>query len=213
MRTGVSSRYKSVALLMNTRILFFIQVLLWGFWATNVNGAQTIPESAIPSTITRSAQIIPTGETNAVCVSNTGTPTPAIVLCSTLDLTGKTVLLKLPEYTVGALPATHPLSIVTNGVSATDCVAGGGAFRVLCAWNGSAWAAIGGSAGGGTGDVTDVLQTSNEICVTNPGGPQPQVSLCSTVAILGKILQLWSSRPRRRYHAYGFGCQYERSES
>lgn len=168
--------------------LFLICALF--FWASSSNAAQYIPDSSISPAFTRDAEIIPTGETNAVCVSNTGTPTPAIQLCSTLDLTGKTVLFKLPEYTVSALPASHPLSIVTNGNSATDCTVGGGAFRVLCAWNGSAWAAIGGSAGGGTGDVTDVLGTSNEICMTNSGGPQPQVGLCSVLALIAKTIQL-----------------------
>jgi hypothetical protein len=152
--------------------------------------AQYIPDSSISPAFTRDAELIPTGEANGVCISNTGTPTPAITLCSTMDLTGKTVYIKLPEVTVATRPANHALVIVTDGASGTDCTTGGGSTRVLCAWNGSAWASIGGGAGGGTGDVTDVFGTSNEICVTNPGGPSPTASLCSTIAILGKILQL-----------------------
>jgi hypothetical protein len=169
------------------KILLILAAL---FWATSINAAQYIPDSSISPAFTRDAEIVPTGEANGVCISNTGTPTPAITLCSTMDLTGKTVYIKLPEVTVATRPANHALVIVTDGNSGTDCTTGGGSTRVLCAWNGSAWASIGGGAGGGTGDVTDVLQTSNEICVLNPGGPQPQVSLCATVAILGKILQL-----------------------
>jgi hypothetical protein len=169
------------------KILLILAAL---FWAASLNAAQYIPDSSISPAFTRDAEIVPTGEANGVCISNTGTPTPAITLCSTMDLTGKTVYIKLPEVTVATRPANHALVIVTDGTSGTDCTTGGGSTRVLCAWNGSAWASIGGGAGGGTGDVTDVFGTSNEICVTNPGGPSPTASLCSTIAILGKILQL-----------------------
>jgi len=118
--------------------------------AQSATAQQYIDERIIPPVITRDTEIIPTGETNAICVSNTGTVAPAITLCSTLALTGKTVLMKLPEYTVATLPASHPLAIVTDGNSATDCTTGTGSTRVMCHWNGSAWAAIGG--GGGVGD-------------------------------------------------------------
>jgi hypothetical protein len=173
------------------KILLILLVIVGAIHESPLHAAQYIPDSSISPNIPRKSEMIPTGETNAVCIGNTPGVAPSITLCSTVDLTGKTVLFKLPEYTVAALPASHPLSIVTNGASGTDCTVGGGSTRVLCAWNGSAWASIGGGAGGGgTGDVTDVLPTSNEICVINPGGPQPQVGLCSTVAILGKIIQL-----------------------
>lgn len=157
--------------------------------AQPAENAQFIPESVIPPTITRDAEIIPTGETNAICVGNTGTTTPSITLCSTVDLTSKTLLFKLPEYTVGTLPASHALSIVTDGQNASDCTTGKGSTRSVCHWNGSAWASIGGT-GGGTGDVTDVLATTNEICVANPAGPQPVVSLCPTIVTTGKTVQL-----------------------
>lgn len=156
----------------------------------SVESAQYIPDSSISPNITRNAQIIPTGETNAVCVSNTGTPTPAIILCSTVDLTSKTLLFKLPEYTIANLPASHALSIATNGSAPDDCVKGGGSTRVLCAWNGAAWAALGGSGGGGTGDLTEVLGTSNEICISNGTGPVPTAGLCATLALTAKTLQL-----------------------
>lgn len=117
--------------------------------AVNASAQQYIDERIIPPSITRDAEIIPTGETNAVCISNTGTPAPSITLCSTLALTGKTVLFKLPEYTVATLPASHALSIVTDGATSVDCTAGGGSTRVLCHWNGSVWAAIGGGVGVG----------------------------------------------------------------
>ena len=168
-----------------------VQTVVWLLLVVQPAGsAQYVPDSALSPNITRNANIVPTGENNAVCVSNTGTPTPAIVLCSTLDLTGKTVLFKLPEVTIANLPANHALSIVTNGSAGDDCTKGGGTTRVLCAWNGAAWASIGGGTGTGTGDVTDVLQTNNEVCVANPGGPQPQVSLCPTVVTTGKTVQL-----------------------
>ena len=173
---------------MISKILF----ALWGLlFALNVEAAQYVPDSALSPNITRNANIVPTGENNAVCVSNTGTPTPAIVLCSTLDLTGKTVLFKLPEYTVANLPASHPLSIVTNGADGSDCVKGGGSTRVLCAWNGSAWASIGGGTGTGTGDLTEVQGTGNEICVSNGTGPIPVLQLCQILDLnTGKTLRL-----------------------
>ena len=153
------------------------------------NAAQVIDERLIPTTVPRNSQLIPTGETNAVCVGNTPGPTPALTLCSTLDLTGKTVLFKLPEYTIANLPATHPLSIITNGSASDDCTKGGGTTRVLCAWNGSAWASIGGG-GAGTGDLTEVQGTSNEICVTSGTGPIPVLQLCSTIVTDGKTLRV-----------------------
>ena len=116
----------------------------------SASAQQYIDPRIIPPEIMRDNELIPTGETNAICLSGTATPTPSITLCSTLNLTGKTVLMKLPEYTVATLPASHPLAIVTDGNSATDCTTGTGATRVMCHWNGSAWAAIGG--GGGVGD-------------------------------------------------------------
>lgn len=119
-------------------------------FAATAAAQQYIDPRIIPPEITRDAEIIPTGETNAICISNTGTPAPSITLCSTLALTGKTVLFKLPEYTVATLPASHPLAIVTDGINSTDATVGGGSTRVLVHWNGSAWAAIGG--GGGVGD-------------------------------------------------------------
>jgi len=157
-------------------------------------GQQYIPESTIPPTITRDAEIIPTGETNAVCIGNTATPTPSIQLCATLDVTGKTTYYKPPEVTVSALPSNHSITVVTDSTTPTSCTTGGGTNKVVCWWNGTAWTALGGT-GGGSGDVTDVFGTgggtgANEICVANPGGPQPTLALCSTVSILAKVLQL-----------------------
>jgi hypothetical protein len=169
---------------------FYLAFSIFNSQFSIIHSAQYIPDSSISPAFTRDAEIVPTGEANGVCISNTGTPTPAITLCSTMDLTGKTVYIKLPEVTVATRPANHALVIVTDGTSGTDCTTGGGSTRVLCAWNGSAWASIGGGAGGGTGDVTDVLGTSNEICMTSSGGPQPVVGLCSVLALTGKTIQL-----------------------
>ena len=108
--------------------------------------AQTIPEVVIDSAITRDSEIIPTGEANAICISNTPGPTPAITLCSTVDLTGKTVLYEIPTYTVATIPAGNPVVVITDGLSASDCTNGGGSTRVICGHNGSAYVAL--SAGG-----------------------------------------------------------------
>lgn len=147
--------------------------------------AQFIDERTIPPAITRDAEIIPTGVANALCITNTPGPTFNIAFCSTVDLTGKTVLYKIPEYTVATLPASHPLAIVTDATSASTCTAGGGSTKNVCWWNGSAWVSFG-SGGGGVGDpgangiaVRIALNTliarqldvvSGQITVTNPTG-------------------------------------------
>src|SRR5689334_20674734 len=152
---------------------------------------QYIPDSAISPNITRNADIIPTGEASAVCVGSTPGPTFSVALCATVDLTGKTVYYKPPEVLSANKPANHGIVIVTDGSTSSDCTVGGGANKVPCWWNGSAWIALGsGGGGGGTGDLTDVTGTSNEICVSNSAGPAPQVSLCSQVSLASKTLQL-----------------------
>lgn len=60
-------------------------------------------------------------------------------------------------YTVAGLPASHNSNIlydVRDANSATDCTVGGGSTRVVCKWNGSAYAAVGGSGGGGISGLT-----------------------------------------------------------
>lgn len=123
--------------------------------AASARAQDYIRDEVISPAITRDAEIAPTGEANAICVSNTGTPAPAFALCSTLNITGKTVYYKPPEVTVATLPASHGLSIVTDGTTSTDCTVGGGSTKAWCWWNGSAWAALPGS-GGGSGTITGV---------------------------------------------------------
>lgn len=75
---------------------------------------------------------------------------------------------RVEESTVAALPASNNwagrLFIVTDGSSSSDCTTGGGANRVLCEYNGSAWASLGGGGGGGgasaLNDLSDVTITS-----------------------------------------------------
>jgi hypothetical protein len=171
----------------------FISALILSFSILHsqfVFAAQYIPDSSISPAFTRDAEIVPTGETDAVCVGSTGTPTPSISLCATVNLTGKTVYYKPPEVIVANLPANRGIVIVTDAASAASCTVGGGSTKVPCWWNGTTWIPLGAGGVAGTGDVTDVLQTANEVCVTNPGGPQPQVGLCATLALTAKTLQL-----------------------
>jgi hypothetical protein len=160
------------------------------FWATPLWSAQYIPDSSISPAFTRDAEIIPTGETNAVCVGNTGTPTPSIALCATVDLTGKTVYYKPPEVAIASLPANHGIVIVTDAASTASCTVSGGSTKLPCWWNGTTWVPMGVGGAGGSGDVTDVLGTTSEICMTNSTGPQPQVGLCATLALTAKTIQL-----------------------
>jgi hypothetical protein len=58
----------------------------------------------------------------------------------------------LGNYTVGNLPAgvsSGKLAYVTDGSTATDCTAGGGAYKLLCAYDGGSGAFPGGGSGGG----------------------------------------------------------------
>ncbi len=126
------------------------------FSASSVYAQDYIRNEIIPPIVTRDTEIVPTGESDAICVSNTATPQPAFSLCSTLNITGKTVYYKPPEVTVGTLPASHGLSIVTDGQTSTDCTTGKGATKAWCWWNGTAWAALPGTGGGGTGTITGV---------------------------------------------------------
>lgn len=161
--------------------LFSILILL--LWAS-VAHAQPIPEIVIDPLITRDAEIIPTGETNAICIANTATPQPAITLCSTLALTGKTVLYKIPEYAFGSIPAGNPLVIVTNSSSAALCN-DLGAIKAVCWHNGTSYVSL--SGGGGVADpganglaIRSALNTliarslatasSGRIAITNPDG-------------------------------------------
>lgn len=58
-----------------------------------------------------------------------------------------------PSGTVSQLPTasswTYGLMQVTDGASSTDCTTGSGSTKVLCQSNGTTWAAVGGSGGGG----------------------------------------------------------------
>jgi hypothetical protein len=78
------------------------------------------------------------------------------------------------NYTVGTLPVgvtLGKLAYVTDGSTATDCTAGGGSNKLLCAFNGSAWAAGAGSGGSGTGTVTGTTGALvSSAIVTGNGG-------------------------------------------
>lgn len=52
-------------------------------------------------------------------------------------------------------------------------------------WDGAAWQNFAGLA---SGDVTDVLGTANEITSTDSGGPQPTLSIASTLDVSGKTI-------------------------
>jgi hypothetical protein len=154
----------------------------------SVDAAQYIRDEVIPPGITRDNEINPTGTANAICLSSTPGPTFNIAFCSTVDLTAKTVLYKIPEYTVSALPSSHPLAIVTDAANASTCTSGGGSTKNVCWWNGSAWVSLSGGGGGGGGlpdpgsngiVVRTALSTviarqigavSGQITVTNPTG-------------------------------------------
>jgi hypothetical protein len=96
--------------------LILLSVLVVSF-AANSFAAQVIDERFIPSPITRDAEIVPTGEANAICLTNTGTPTFGIALCSTVDATGK--LVKLGKLEVGNAITPAALAADTNNYNPT----------------------------------------------------------------------------------------------
>jgi hypothetical protein len=74
---------------------------------------------------------------------------------------------------VAALPAavTNKVAIVTDGTSASDCTLGGGSSRVLCHYNGSAWAALGDGNSGAAPSFADITAgTSAAALVVGTGG-------------------------------------------
>ena len=60
-------------------------------------------------------------------------------------------------------PSTNSVRIVTDGNSSSDCTIGGGSTRVLCHYNGSAWASL------GDGGTSGAELTANKY--TNDGYP------------------------------------------
>lgn len=79
--------------------LLFLTFAVLALLARDAFPAQVIDERFIPGTITRDANIVPTGESNAICITGTPGPTFGVTLCSTLNLSGKTVT--LPNNAVG----------------------------------------------------------------------------------------------------------------
>lgn len=77
---------------------------------------------------------------------------------------------RVEESTVAALPASNNwagrLFIVTDGSTSSDCTTGGGANRVLCEYNGSAWASLGGGGGGGASALNDLSDVTITVAAT-----------------------------------------------
>jgi hypothetical protein len=65
----------------------------------------------------------------------------------------------IASFTVATLPGgltAGTLAYVTDGSAPSDCTIGGGSNKVLCAYNGTAWAFPGGGSSGGTSGGVDV---------------------------------------------------------
>lgn len=101
-----------------------------------------------------------------------------LLLCLLLTLplfaqrTNLSYLARINETTVAFLPAsgnwTGRVFIVTDGSAAGNCTVGSGSTRVLCEWNGSAWAALGDGAGSGADGIGS--DTAADVPVTPAGG-------------------------------------------
>lgn len=74
-----------------------------------------------------------------------------------VELSGAVSATAIPEVTVAQLPSATTsglVRIVTDGISSTDCIGGGGSTRALCGSTGSTWSSLGGS-----GSEVDTLDT------------------------------------------------------
>lgn len=101
-----------------------------------------------------------------------------LLLCLLLTLplfaqrTNLSYLARINETTVASLPAsgnwTGRVFIVTDGSAAGSCTVGSGSARVLCEWNGSAWAALGDGSGSGADGIGS--DTATDVPVTPAGG-------------------------------------------
>lgn len=89
--------------------------------------------------------------------------------------------LRFPEKTIATLPAaassTGKIYIVTDGLSGSDCLTGGGSTPALCRSSGSSWASLGGSGGGGGtwGSITGTLCNQTDLC-SALAGKEPSIS-------------------------------------
>jgi len=69
----------------------------------------------------------------------------------------------VPSYTVAAKPTgvVGLMIYITDGTSSTDCTTGGGSTKVLCIYNGSAYASVGSA---GAGDIESVGNCTSGAC-------------------------------------------------
>lgn len=93
----------------------------------------------------------------------------------------------IPTYTVAKLPANNTgfnVVIVTDG-NGYSCTSGSSSTVVLCYWTGSAWSPVGGGSGG-SGTVTGVLGTTNQI-TSDGNSVTPTLSIPATFIAPGTI--------------------------
>jgi hypothetical protein len=113
----------------------------------------------------------------------------------------------IPEVTVATLPVAPRAGTtrtVTDGDDSTDCTSGGGATRLLCSFNGSAWVSVSGGAGG-SGDVESVAAgtgltgggTSGALTINAAGTSPITVAAdaieCATCAVTGTGLSQFAA--------------------
>lgn len=93
----------------------------------------------------------------------------------------------IPTYTVAKLPTNNTgfnVVIVTDG-NGYSCTSGSSSTVVLCYWTGSAWSPVGGGSGG-SGTVTGVLGTTNQI-TSDGNSVTPTLSIPATFIAPGTI--------------------------
>lgn len=88
-------------------------------------------------------------------------------------------------------PATNTVYIVTDDASAGACT-GGGSARSQCQWSGSAWVALGGTGGGGSGSITCDSGTVPYTSLTAASTSQEVTILSSVAGLTGYEYSLLS---------------------
>src|SRR6266404_9903852 len=106
---------------------------------------------------------------------------PLIVLLFSVSVYAQksTVPGLMTNYTVATLPTSHQDNVlyhIEDGASASDCTVGGGTTYVICKWNGSAYAAVGGASGLTVGTTAITSGTGGRVLYETAGNKVGEIS-------------------------------------
>ena len=154
----------------------------WGYrWVGAGLGYDTTNFDLVPAWNTGDTSTRSLGNPLSVCLK--GSTTTSCRWPYIYSLNDNAATLTLGTSTVAALPTNYgagTLAWVSNGASSSDCTAGGGTNRVLCYYNGNAWAALSTGGGGGvssfngrSGAITPQASDYSSYYLSSAGGALP----------------------------------------